>query len=154
LTDIGRVRYQGAIIQNDHLLLILWRDQEPDRCFWVIPGGGMEAGESAEACLEREVKEETHLNIDVEKLIFDEAGYHNGKRWMFKTYLCRVIGGKASPGHEPEDPQPEGYGIVEVKWFNLKDERGWGQMLIEDKITYPQLKRIRAVLGYAEAEIR
>jgi ADP-ribose pyrophosphatase YjhB (NUDIX family) len=148
MANAHRVRCQGAIIQDDHILLIGWRDQEPDHSFWVIQGGGQEQGETAEACLTRETREETDLEINVDRLLFEEAGQLNGKRWLAKTHLCNVIRGQASPGHEPEDPQPKGYGIVEVRWFDLRDERSWGSALIEDSITYPQVLRIRELLGY------
>jgi 8-oxo-dGTP diphosphatase len=143
------VRYQCAIIDKDHILLIRWRGLEPERTFWVIPGGSREPGESVVDALVREAREETHLDIGVGNLLFEEAGKLDGKSWMFRTYLCSVKGGHASPGCEPEDPQPVGYGIVELRWFDLKDKRSWDRRLIEDKITYPQLQKLRTVLGYA-----
>ena len=51
------IRYQAAVIDGQRLLLLRcapW-DEAP---FWVLPGGGREAGESAEACVAREVREE------------------------------------------------------------------------------------------------
>lgn len=108
----------------------------------------MELGESIEACLVREVREETGLKVATGQLLIEEGGKLDGKRWILRTFLCRVIDAQASPGYEPEDPQPEGYGIVEVRWFDLRDERGWDRLLIEDKITYPQVQKIRMTLGY------
>jgi hypothetical protein len=35
------IRYQGAIIQNDQILLILHREHVTDRAYWVLPGGGL-----------------------------------------------------------------------------------------------------------------
>jgi 8-oxo-dGTP pyrophosphatase MutT (NUDIX family) len=141
-------RYQAAIVKQDRILLIRWREVEPERTFWIIPGGGRERGESIEACLVREAREETGLKIAAGKLLLEEGGRLDGKRWILRTFLCRVVDGRASPGYEPEDPQPEGYGIVEVLWFDLRDERGWDRLLFEDKITYPQLQKIRLMLGY------
>jgi ADP-ribose pyrophosphatase YjhB (NUDIX family) len=134
-------RYQAAIIENDLLLLIHWRDQEPDRSFWVIPGGAKEPGESAQECLVREMREETSLEVGVERFLYEETGRRNGKYWSRRTYLCSVLGGQPSAGYEPEDPQPEGYGIVEVAWFNLHDESGWDALLIEE-VGQPLLKSV------------
>ncbi len=41
--------------------------------FWVIPGGGLEAGESDEECVIREMREETGLEVQVEKLLIEEV---------------------------------------------------------------------------------
>ena len=142
------VRYQGAIIKDAHILLIRWRDLEPDRSFWVIPGGGREPGESVKECIVREMCEETNLEVEAGRMLLDEPS-HDGAQYMTtRTYRCQVVRGVAGAGHEPEDPRPEGYGIVEVRWFDLRDEQDWEPLLTEDRITYPQLQKLRALLGY------
>lgn len=142
------VRYQGAIIKNDHILLIRWRELAPDRTFWVIPGGGREPGESARDCVAREVREETNLEVLVGDKLLDERSHDGAQHTRTQTYHCHVISGVAEPGYEPEDPQPDGFGIVEVGWFDLCDERKWGNLVHQDPITYPQLRQLRSILGY------
>ncbi|MGD2058351.1 MAG: NUDIX hydrolase [Anaerolineales bacterium] len=142
------IRYQGAIIENDHILLIRWREVEPERSFWLLPGGGREEGETAEACLVREMMEETRILVSVERLLFKERHRTGDTYAKSKTYLCRPIGGEAGPGTEPEDPQPEGFGIVAVGWFDLRGEDSWDTEITDDHITYPQLQKIRTMLGY------
>ena len=94
-------RYQAAIVQNDQILLIWYEPIDRDG-FWVIPGGGREA-ETEEECVIREVREETNLDVLVERLILDEAPSHENTTYVrSKTYLCSPIGGEASPGVEPE----------------------------------------------------
>ena len=44
-------RYQGAIVQENKLLLIKALDHQDGLLFWLIPGGGREDGESEEACI-------------------------------------------------------------------------------------------------------
>lgn len=56
-------RYQGAIIQNDKMLLIQHTEHTSRRSYWVIPGGGREAGETEMACVIREMWEETNLPV-------------------------------------------------------------------------------------------
>ena len=146
------IRYQGAIIDQDQILLIRWREADPERSFWVIPGGGREPGESVEKCIVREMHEETSLDVRVEQLLFEEGGLDGTRPWIMKTYVCRKTGGEEMPGCEPEDPQPDGYGIVELRWFDLQDEGDWGTLVINDRITFPQLQRIRALLGYSQIE--
>ena len=55
------IRYQGAIYQDHHILLIKHRHHDTSLVYWVVPGGGIEDGETEEECVIREMKEETHL---------------------------------------------------------------------------------------------
>jgi 8-oxo-dGTP diphosphatase len=54
----------GAVV-NDSAgrLLLIRRGQEPSRGLWSLPGGRVEAGETAEQAVEREVLEETGLRV-------------------------------------------------------------------------------------------
>ena len=51
-----------AILQNDTQEILLHK--RSDFGFWDLPGGGAEAGESAEQCVIREVYEETGLTVE------------------------------------------------------------------------------------------
>jgi ADP-ribose pyrophosphatase YjhB (NUDIX family) len=57
------IRYQGAIIQDDHILLIQHRHHADGHSYWLLPGGGLEGEETPETCVQREVREETHLHV-------------------------------------------------------------------------------------------
>ena len=142
-------RYQGAIVQDHHILLIRHRQHSTGRAYWVIPGGGLDGSESEEDCVVREMKEETNLDIKIDYLIFDEPGHPDGVYEWRKTYICHPISGVASPGYEPEPEAAADYSISEVRWFDLCDEGGWDEDLRQDPFTYPQLVRLRKALGYA-----
>ena len=66
-----QTRYQGAIIQDDKMLLIRHMEHESGRSYWVIPGGGREVGETEMACVRRELWEETNLTVHVERLLVE-----------------------------------------------------------------------------------
>jgi 8-oxo-dGTP pyrophosphatase MutT (NUDIX family) len=142
------IRYQGAIIRNDHILLIMHCHRATGRSYWVIPGGGREEGETEEACVQREMLEETGLQVSVECLLLDEAGDPSGIYQRLKTYLCKAAAGEPRPGYEPEPEAAQQYAITEVGWFDLRDRSGWGTWLKADPFTYPLLRRIQAILGY------
>jgi 8-oxo-dGTP pyrophosphatase MutT (NUDIX family) len=116
--------------------------------YWVIPGGGLDDNETEEDCVIREMEEETSLVVKVDRLIFDEPAHPDGVYKWRKTYLCTPISGEAKPGYEPEPDAASRYSISEVRWFDLSDESEWGDDLIQDPYTYPQLLRLRGVLGY------
>ena len=63
------IRYQGAIVQEDAILLIRHQHHADERTYWVIPGGGIEDGETPEACIAREMKEETNLDVEIGRLL-------------------------------------------------------------------------------------
>ena len=147
-------RYQGAIIHNDAIMLIRHKHHATNRTYWVFPGGGIEDGETEEECISREMKEETNLIVSVERLILDEPEHPDEIYKWQKTYLCRPIEGIPKPGYEPEPEAAAEYSIVEVRWFDLRDEIDWGDKLLQDPITYPQLLRLREALGYGQRSWR
>jgi 8-oxo-dGTP pyrophosphatase MutT (NUDIX family) len=140
-------RYQAAILRKEHILLIQQRDHADGRTYWLLPGGGMEDGETEIQCVQREVREETHLEITVERLLLDErrpmgeVGYQR-----FKTYLCRPHAGEARPGIEPEPEAAAAYAINDVGWYNIFDEATWDALILDDAITFPLLRRVQAAL--------
>jgi 8-oxo-dGTP pyrophosphatase MutT (NUDIX family) len=144
------IRYQGAIVRNHHLLLIRHQDHAADgRTYWLLPGGGRETDETEEACVAREMSEETGLDVTVERLLLDETTEATARVYQRRrTYLCRADRGEAQPGYEPEPEVSAMYGIVEVRWFDLRDAAGWDPLMTADAITYPQVRRIQAALGY------
>jgi 8-oxo-dGTP pyrophosphatase MutT (NUDIX family) len=145
------IRYQGAILHNHQLLLIKHREHASGHSYWVIPGGGIEVGEAEEACVQREMHEETHLEVEVGRLLLDEPAAPGGVYQRRKTYLCRPINGEAQPGYEPEPDQQ--YAIVRVGWFDLRNATTWDSQVYDDSITYSLLQRLQEVLGYSLAEL-
>ncbi|MBE0431252.1 MAG: NUDIX domain-containing protein [Dehalococcoidia bacterium] len=142
-------RYQGAIIRNHHILLIKHCEHATGRTYWLLPGGGREHGETEEACVQREMHEETHLDVSVERLLLNEDDipfetYYN----RLKTYLCRAAGGDAQPGYDPEAESAQQHAITEARWFDLRNPALWGDCIADDPLIFPLLHRIRAVLGY------
>ena len=142
------IRYQGAVIRGDHILLIKHRERESGREYWVLPGGRRTPGETGEACVRREISEETGLIVSVGGLLLDE-GIPSGFYERYRTYLCEVVSGEAEPGGEPE-ADATWYDIVEVRWFDLGLSYDWEDGLRDNPVTFPLLQRIRAVLGYTE----
>jgi 8-oxo-dGTP pyrophosphatase MutT (NUDIX family) len=143
------IRYQGAILHNHQLLLIKHREHATGHSYWVIPGGGIEVGEDEEACVQREMHEETHLKVEVVRLLLDEPAAPGGVYQRRKTYLCRLISGEAQPGYEPEDEADQRYAIVQVRWFDLRDATTWDCQVFDDSITYALLQRLQEALGYS-----
>ena len=79
-----------AVIANRGMILVLRRaPSAPYRPgSWDLPGGHLAAHESFEDCLLREIKEETALDVTVERLI----GLHSmaPEPYLQALYACRL----------------------------------------------------------------
>jgi 8-oxo-dGTP diphosphatase len=96
----------GAVIVQDGTVLLVKRKYEPLAGQWSLPGGAVEVGETLEACLIREMREETGLEVRVgpvievlDRITHDETGrvlYH----FVLVDYLCWPIGGALCAGSD------------------------------------------------------
>ncbi|WP_423409293.1 NUDIX domain-containing protein [Heyndrickxia sp. MSNUG] len=96
---------KGVII-NAGKVLILKRseDEEVGGGSWENVGGKIEFGEELEAALMREVKEETGLDIIVERILYATTFKTNPKRQIvLLTYLCTTDGTEISLSTEHMD---------------------------------------------------
>lgn len=142
------VRYQVAIVEHDHIIMLKNLDPHTGDFYWLIPGGGREGDESEHDCVLREAREETCLEVAVERLLFEEPGIPDGAYERLKTYLCRIVSGEARAGSEPEVDDADFTSIHELAWFDLRDPASWPPLARTDDITNTLLLRIRASLGY------
>ncbi|MGJ1387534.1 (deoxy)nucleoside triphosphate pyrophosphohydrolase [Sphingobacterium spiritivorum] len=87
-----------ALIIHQEKILICQRSEKmmlPLK--WEFPGGKIEAGESKKDCLIREIKEELHLDIEVnEPLQMVEHHYTDFSLQLF-PFVCTVIAGELTP---------------------------------------------------------
>jgi hypothetical protein len=97
------------------------------------------------------MREETNLDVKIEKLVFDEPAPANDVYKWRKSYLCSPLSGEASPGYEPEPEAAADYSISEVRWFDLQDIDQWEDKLKDDPFTFPQLIMLREYLGYGNS---
>ena len=59
-----------VIIENDEQKILMVKQEHPERTVWMVPGGGIEEGETAAEAVVREMKEETGLDVTVGPMIF------------------------------------------------------------------------------------
>jgi 8-oxo-dGTP diphosphatase len=86
----------NAVILNDAGEVLLTR--RADNGLWCLPGGRMEVGEAIEETAVRETREETGLEVVVERAVGvysrPDAYYTRlGVQPLVLTFLCRVVGG-------------------------------------------------------------
>lgn len=61
---------------------------------WSLPGGRLEQGESIDICIKREIKEETGLDVEVEKLLYICEVPQTNLSTLHVTLLLNRIGGE------------------------------------------------------------
>ncbi|MDZ4727360.1 MAG: NUDIX hydrolase [Leptospira sp.] len=86
-----RVRV-AAIIKNPKGKVLLVQQKKNGSGYWLLPGGGIEFGESAEEALKRELKEE--LDLDVTKtqfLLLNESIDPNKKRHLIQLVFSAKV---------------------------------------------------------------
>ena len=104
----------SAIVHNNKILLIK-RIKEPYTGYWSMPGGKLEFGETIEECAVRELKEETNIDSEFERLggIASEVVYNKGKKKAhFLLFVCKL-----KPLHLNHKETNEG----KVRWVSVKD---------------------------------
>jgi 8-oxo-dGTP pyrophosphatase MutT (NUDIX family) len=138
-------RYQAAIVDDvGRVLLLRVRHPTSGRTYWLVPGGGREGLESEEQCVHREAREETHLSVEVVRLLWEEPVSDDETYRRTKTFLCRPLAGNPRPGSEPEDQH---HVIEAVGWFPLNEPERWGSEIENDAITSGFLHELRKSLG-------
>ncbi|HIR62168.1 MAG TPA: (deoxy)nucleoside triphosphate pyrophosphohydrolase [Candidatus Coprenecus avistercoris] len=88
-----RIEVVAAVIHDGGRILATQRGYGEFKDKWEFPGGKMEAGESREEALRREIREELDTEINIGKLLctveYDYPAFH----LTMHCYLCSVVSG-------------------------------------------------------------
>lgn len=108
-----RVRVCGLCVENNQLLMVNHAGITAGD-FWAPPGGGLQFGETVEACLKREFLEETGLDIEIQDLLFTCEVIRLPLHAVEMFFTTKVKHGKLMRGIDPEMEQ--GQIIQDVKF--------------------------------------
>ena len=120
-----RIRAAGVLIKDDKILLI--RHQKKDDTYWLLPGGGVDYGETMEESLKREFQEECNIDVEVKEMVFISQGIspNKSRHIVHMNFVVEYIGGELRVGDE---------GILKEVCYLSLDEL--------EKITlYPNIKK-------------
>lgn len=115
---LKRNRAGGIILRSEDILLI--HRISFGKEYYVFPGGGVEGGETPEKAALREVKEETSLEIEIDKLLYHHIYDDNTEQFF---YLCKYISGEPSLGdsNESKEMKESDDNFYDPVWCDVED---------------------------------
>ncbi len=127
----------GAVVFKDECVLLVRRGQPPAEDLWAIPGGSVEIGETLQEAAEREILEETGIQIRAAKPIYtfdvidrDEAGkirFH----YVIVDLAAHYVMGEPSPGDD----------AVGARWVSAQEINGL-------EVSAATLKLLKSKFGF------
>lgn len=94
----------GAVLVRNQKILLIQRKNSPAKNLWSIPGGRLNQGESWQAAVEREVREETALVASCGSLIGWVERKYDDRRYLIADFQIEADNlEEASPGDDAID---------------------------------------------------
>ncbi|QAT43542.1 NUDIX domain-containing protein [Aminipila luticellarii] len=92
-----------VIIFDEDKRILMVRQHHENKDIWMLPGGAIEDYEDARQAAAREVKEETGLDVTIEKMVWhvEEVSENRGQRFV-NFFLAKRCGGNLELGYDPE----------------------------------------------------
>ncbi len=123
----------GAVVTDDDGRILLVKHVPMRGDFWggqwMVPGGGLEVGETLEEGVAREVEEETNLQVEVLRHVStldrivkegDEVKIHV----VYVDFLVRPVGGELRPGSD----------VGTARWFSRDEiEAHWDEIHVDTR---------------------
>ena len=83
-----RVGCRGIVLKENRMLI----SHEVNTDYYLIPGGGLEEGESLEECCVREIREETGTLVKPRCRFLTINEYYKDYKFVGHYFLCDIIG--------------------------------------------------------------
>lgn len=110
--------------EGDSILLV--RHEKNGASYWLLPGGGVEFGETLDEALRREMREETELEVRVGDLVFacDSIAPDGSRHLVSLCFAADVVGGELGAGIDES--------VVEARYV---DREGLGELTLHPDLS-------------------
>ena len=119
MENVMQVRVTGILIEGEKLLLV---KQKVANRNWSLPGGRVENGETLEEAMIREMREETGLEVNIQKLLYVCDKPDTRPSLLHITFLLKRIEGEIMLPSNEFDHNP----IHDVQMVPIKDLSHYG----------------------------
>lgn len=114
----------AGLVFRDGKLLIAQRHADAHLGgLWEFPGGKRELGETFEACLARELREELGIEVEVGELVESLTHQYAEKTVHLQFYHCRW-----------KEREPRAIGCADFKWVELAEVNNYGFPLADQRL--------------------
>jgi len=115
MNDKKQIRNRMAVVIVEQEKILLVQHEKYGRKYWLVPGGGVEFGESLAETGRRELLEETGLEVEIGDLLFIiESIPADGHRHVINYfYTGRLRGGELKLGEDDV--------LRDVQWHLIED---------------------------------
>ena len=108
----------GAVVLCDNRVLLVQRGKPPRAGKWAIPGGRVETGETLRQAAEREVREETGIEVRAGEVVHvfelidrDGAGETPRFHYVIIDLMAEYLRGEINPADDARD----------ARWFSAAE---------------------------------
>ena len=120
-----RIRVSALLRWNDRVLLC--RHEKPGKEYWLLPGGGVNTGESLVDALRRELWEELGIGVEVEVAVEGPVAIVDSISPV-QSYTAKHVGGRSLEAVNSRDAAVRGHRL-----FGLEE--------LDDVVLHPPIQR-------------
>lgn len=131
-----KFRVSGILLVDDKILTVKINNND----FYCLPGGHVELMENTKDAILREFKEETKINVDINRLLFITENFFNGNLGKFHElgfyYLLNPLEKVNTNDYELLEKDKDGIVKLTFKWIKKDELKNFKPEFIKNEIDF------------------